>query len=105
MMMPGYAFFGGKAEKTTLKNEMKKQGEQAHSLPSMPPIMRMIAWLILSHHRMPVTRNDMECKMCAEKPPLSLEGLFRPSKLAGGMKASFQKREIPVFLFERVLAG
>lgn len=94
-------FLEGKLKKTTLKNEMKKQGEQAHSLPSMPPIMRMIAWLILSHHRMPVTRNDMECKMCAEKPPLSLEGLFSAVKAGWGYEGVVPEKRNPCFSFSK----
>ena len=94
-------FLEGKLKKTTLKNEMKKQGEQAHSLPSMPPIMRIIAWLILSHHRMPVTRNDMECKMCAEKPPLSLEGLFSAVKAGWGYEGVVPEKRNPCFSFSK----
>ena len=72
-----------KLKKTTLKNKMKKQGEHAQALPKMPPIMRILAWLILSHHHLPVTRNEMECRICAMEPILSLEDLFLKIKANG----------------------
>ncbi len=94
-------FLDGKLKKTTLKNEMKKQSVQADALPTMPPIMRMIAWLILSHHRLPVTRDEMEYKLCAMEPLLSLEALFSTVKADWGYEGVIPAAKNPCFAFSR----
>lgn len=94
-------FLDGKLKKTTLKNEMKKQSVQADALPDMPPIMRLIAWLILSHHRLPVTRNEMEYKLCAMEPLLSLEALFSTVKADWGYEGVIPAAKNPCFAFSR----
>lgn len=90
-----------KLKKTTLKNEMKKQGEHAQALPKMPPIMRILAWLILSHHHLPVTRNEMECRICAMEPILSLEDLFLKIKAEWGYEGAVPAAKNPCFAFSR----
>ena len=96
-----HLFLEGKLKKTALKNEMKKQSEQAQTLPKMPLIMRLLAWLILSHHRMPLTRNDRECKICAEEPPMSLESLFSTVKAGWGYEGVFPAGKNPCFSFSK----
>lgn len=94
-------FMDGKLKKTALKKEMKDRGSQAEALPDMPPIMRLIAWLILSHHRLPVTRNEMECKICAMEPLLSAEALFSKVKADWGYEGVVPVAKNPCFAFSR----
>lgn len=94
-------FLEGKLKKTTLKSEMKKQSEHAQALPKMPPIMRMLVWLILSHHRMPLTRNEMECKICAEDPPMSLESLISTIKAGWGYEGVIPAEKNHCFSFSK----
>lgn len=94
-------FMDGKLKKTALKKEMKDRGSEAEALPDMPPIMRLIAWLILSHHRLPVTRNEMECKICAMEPLLSAEALFSKVKADWGYEGVVPVAKNPCFAFSR----
>lgn len=94
-------FMDGKLKKTALKKEMKDRGSQAEALPDMPPIMRLIAWLILSHHHLPVTRNEMECKICAMEPLLSAEALFSKVKADWGYEGVVPVAKNPCFAFSR----
>ncbi len=94
-------FIDGKLKKTALKKEMKDRGSQAEALPDMPPIMRLIAWLILSHHRLPVTRNEMECKICAMEPLLSAEALFSKVKADWGYEGVVPVAKNPCFAFSK----
>ena len=94
-------FMDGKLKKTALKKEMKDRGSQAEALPDMPPIMRLVAWLILSHHRLPVTRNEMEYKLCAIEPLLSLEALFSTVKADWGYEGVIPATKNPCFAFSR----
>lgn len=96
-----HLFLDGKLKKTALKREMKKLGSQADGLPAMPPIMRILAWLILSHHRLPVTRNEMECKICAMEPLLSAEALFSKVKADWGYEGVVPVAKNPCFAFSR----
>lgn len=96
-----HLFLEGELKKTTLKNEMKNRNNQADTLPKMPPIMRMLAWLILSHHRMSLTRNEMECKIRAENPPMSLESFFSTIKAGWGYEGVVPAGNNPCFSFSK----
>lgn len=96
-----HLFLDGKLKKTALKSKMKKLGSQAGELSAMPPIMRILAWLILSHHRLPVTRNEMECKICAMEPLLSAEALFSKVKADWGYEGVIPVAKNPCFAFSR----
>lgn len=96
-----HLFLKGKLKKTTLKTEMKNRNNQADTLPAMPPIMRILVWLILSHHHLPVTRNEMECKICAENPPMSLERLFSTVQSKWGYEGVVPAGKNPCFSFSK----
>lgn len=51
-------FLEDKLKEKSLQRILKERGNIVNQLPSMPPVMRLLAWLILSHHRLPGTKND-----------------------------------------------
>ncbi len=45
-----------------LKNKVAKNLDKTKALKNLPPLAQLIAWLIVSHHRLPNLKDETELK-------------------------------------------
>lgn len=94
-------FLEDKLKEKSLQRILKERGNIVNQLPSMPPVMRLLAWLILSHHRLPGTKNDELWKPYAGYPPASLDDIFKMISADWGYAGAIPERGNPWLSFSR----
>lgn len=63
-------------DEQTLKNMILQNTDQSKVLDQLPPLAQLVAWLIVSHHRLPNIRDDKELKSYTDEPAKNLTDLF-----------------------------
>ncbi|MPW43914.1 type I-F CRISPR-associated helicase Cas3f [Acinetobacter guerrae] len=63
-------------DEQTLKNTLLQNTDQSKVLDQLPPLAQLVAWLIVSHHRLPNIRDDKELKSYIDEPAKNLTDLF-----------------------------
>lgn len=90
-----------------LKHMVSKGLDQTKALDQLPPFAQLIAWLIVSHHRLPDLKEEEQRKAYATTQRDTLSALFKSIKADWGYQNKFddayQKRVLKCFEFEQGL--
>lgn len=63
-------------DEQALKNTILQNSDQSKVLDQLPRLAQLVAWLIVSHHRLPSIQNDKELKSYTDEPAKNLTDLF-----------------------------
>ncbi|GAA5014513.1 type I-F CRISPR-associated helicase Cas3f [Acinetobacter puyangensis] len=95
-------------EEDALKATITKGLDQTHALDQLPPIARLVAWLIVSHHRLPDLKNEDERKHYSDEEKSELSSLLKIISAQWGYQnkqdeTDYQKRLKKCFEFQQGL--
>ncbi|MCG2609656.1 type I-F CRISPR-associated helicase Cas3f [Acinetobacter sp. SM34] len=95
-------------EEDQLKAVLAKNLDKAKGLDDLPPLAQLVAWLIVSHHRLPNLKDDVELKSFSTEPVENFEDLFYFIDADWGYKNKFDEKEyqqrlLQCFQFEQGL--
>lgn len=74
-----------------LKQTISKNSDQSKVLDQLPPLAQLVAWLIVSHHRLPNIKNDKELKSYTNEPANSVAELFEFIEVDWGYQNKFDE--------------
>ncbi|MCO8055119.1 type I-F CRISPR-associated helicase Cas3f [Acinetobacter towneri] len=91
-----------------LKNKVAKNLDKTKALDNLPPLAQLIAWLIVSHHRLPNLKDETELKEFSVEPAETLTDLFEFIQTEWGYQNKFDEKEyqqrlLQCFQFEQGL--
>lgn len=91
-----------------LKAIVLKKLDKAKALDNLPPLAQLVAWLIVSHHRLPNLKDEAELKSYSDEPAENMTDLFDFIEADWGYQNKFDEKEyqqrlIQCFQFEQGL--
>ncbi len=91
-----------------LKNVVAKNLDKTNALDKLPPLAQLVAWLIVSHHRLPYLKDPTELKSFASENVKNITDLFEFIKVDWGYQNKFDEQEyqhrlLDCFRFEQGL--
>lgn len=91
-----------------LKDVVAKNLDKTKALDNLPPLAQLVAWLIVSHHRLPNLKDDDELKSFSAEPAEKITDLFEFIEVDWGYQNKFdeqeyQQRLLQCFQFEQGL--
>jgi CRISPR-associated endonuclease/helicase Cas3 len=91
-----------------LKQVVTKNLDKTKALDDLPPLAQLVAWLIVSHHRLPNLKDETELKSFSVEPAKSIKDLFEFIEADWGYQnkqdeKEYQKRLKQCFEFEQGL--
>lgn len=82
-----------KWDKELLKQTIIKNSDQSKVLDQLPPLAQLVAWLIVSHHRLPAIKNQKELKSYSEEDAQNLADLFEFIEADWGYQNKFDEQD------------
>jgi len=76
-----------------LKQTIVKNSDQSKVLDQLPPLAQLVAWLIVSHHRLPNLKDDKALKEYTLEPANSIVELFEFIEADWGYQNKFEEKE------------
>lgn len=76
-----------------LKAIVLKNLDKTKALENLPPLAQLVAWLIVSHHRLPNLKDEAELKSFTAEPAETLEDLFYFIHVDWGYQNKFNEKE------------
>ncbi len=76
-----------------LKQTIVENSDQSKVLDQLPPLAQLIAWLIVSHHRLPSLKDDKALKEYTVEPANSIVELFEFIEADWGYQNKFEEKE------------
>ncbi|ENV66344.1 crispr-associated helicase Cas3 [Acinetobacter junii] len=76
-----------------LKQTILKNSDQSKVLDQLPPLAQLVAWLIVSHHRLPNLKDDKALKAYAAEPANNIAELFELIEADWGYQNKFEEKE------------
>lgn len=76
-----------------LKATVLKNLDKTKALDNLPPLAQLVAWLIVSHHRLPNLKDDVELKSFTAEPAETFEDLFYFIQADWGYQNKFDEKE------------
>lgn len=76
-----------------LKATLRKNLDKTKALDHLPPLAQLVAWLIVSHHRLPNLKDDAELNSFTAEPAETFEDLFYFIRADWGYKNKFDDKE------------
>lgn len=89
----------GKIDEKFIKNELKNVCQRP--LADLPNIAKLVAWLILTHHKLPINQNNL----FSQSPCLSLDGMCKLIDQEWGYENTTAGELAPCLQFPRGLLG
>jgi len=91
-----------------LKATVLKNSDKAKALDNLPPLAQLVAWLIVSHHRLPNLKDEVELKSFSDEPAENMTDLFEFIEADWGYQNKFDEKEyqqrlLQCFQFEQGL--
>ncbi|NNP73797.1 type I-F CRISPR-associated helicase Cas3 [Acinetobacter defluvii] len=91
-----------------LKDVVAQNLDKTKALDNLPPLAQLVAWLIVSHHRLPNLKDDDELKSFSTEPAENITDLFEFIEGDWGYQNKFdeqeyQQRLLQCFQFEQGL--
>lgn len=80
-------------DENTLKQTINQNLDQSKALDQLPPLAQLVAWLIVSHHRLPDLREEPRRKEYASINKDTLSGLLKSIKIDWGYQNKFDEKE------------
>ncbi|MEN3980086.1 type I-F CRISPR-associated helicase Cas3f [Acinetobacter sp. CWB-B33] len=80
-------------DENTLKQTINQNLDQSKALDQLPPLAQLVAWLIVSHHRLPDLRKEPRCKEYASINKDTLSSLLKSIKIDWGYQNKFDEKE------------
>ncbi|MDM1248565.1 type I-F CRISPR-associated helicase Cas3 [Acinetobacter sp. R933-2] len=80
-------------DENILKQTISKNLDQTRVLEYLPPLAQLVAWLIVSHHRLPNIKDDKTLKSYTSEPATSLDELFELIEVDWGYQNKFEEKE------------
>jgi CRISPR-associated endonuclease/helicase Cas3 len=77
-----------------LKQTIVKNSDQSKALDQLPPLAQLVAWLIVSHHRLPNLKDDKALKEYAVNLQIASLNCLNLSKQIGVIKINLRKKSI-----------
>lgn len=74
-----------------LKQTISKNSDQSKVLDLLPPLAQLVAWLIVSHHRLPALKEEQRRKEYAEVNKETVTSLFKSIKADWGYQNKFDE--------------
>lgn len=74
-----------------LKQTISKNSDQSKVLDQLPPLAQLVAWLIVSHHRLPALKEEQRRKEYAEINKETVTSLFKSIKADWGYQNKFDE--------------
>lgn len=74
-----------------LKQTISKNSDQSKVLDQLPPLAQLVAWLIISHHRLPALKEEQRRKDYAELNKETVTSLFKSIKADWGYQNKFDE--------------
>ncbi|MFW1799223.1 type I-F CRISPR-associated helicase Cas3f [Acinetobacter nematophilus] len=74
-----------------LKQTIGKNSDQSKVLDQLPPLAQLVAWLIVSHHRLPALKEEQRRKEYAEVNKETVTSLFKSIKADWGYQNKFDE--------------
>jgi len=82
-----------KWDENTLKQTVNQNLDQSKALDQLPPLAQLVAWLIVSHHRLPDLREEPRRKEYASINKDTLSSLLKSIKIDWGYQNKFDEKE------------
>ena len=76
-----------------LKQTILKNSDQSKVLDQLPPLAQLVAWLVVSHHRLPNLKDDKLLKAYAAEPTNHIAELFELIEADWGYQNKFEEKE------------
>ncbi len=76
-----------------LKVAVLKNLDKTKALDNLPPLAQLVAWLIVSHHRLPNLKDEAELKSFTAEPAETFEDLFYFIHADWGYQNKFDEKE------------
>ena len=76
-----------------LKQTIVKNSDQSKVLDQLPPLAQLVAWLIVSHHRLPNLKSEEEYKKYGSEDVSYINNLFELIKADWGYQNKFEEKE------------
>ncbi|MDM1019560.1 type I-F CRISPR-associated helicase Cas3f [Acinetobacter sp. VNK23] len=76
-----------------LKQTIIKNSDQSKVLDQLPPLAQLVAWLIVSHHRLPAIKNQKELKSYSGEDAQNLADLFEFIEADWGYQNKFDEKD------------
>lgn len=80
-------------DENTLKQTISKNLDQTKALDQLPPLAQLLAWLIVSHHRLPDLKEEERRKDYAGVNKDTLSSLLKSIKVDWGYQNKFEEQE------------
>ena len=94
-------------DEQALKQTIGQGSDQSKALDQLPPLAQLVAWLIVSHHRLPDLKQEIDYKAYASTPKTSLESILKSISAKWGYQNKqdddYQQRLRLCFEFEQGL--
>lgn len=74
-----------------LKQTISKNSDQSKVLDQLPPLAQLVAWLTISHHRLPALKEEQRRKDYAELNKETVTSLFKSIKADWGYQNKFDE--------------
>lgn len=76
-----------------LKDVVTKNLDKTKALDNLPPLAQLVAWLIVSHHRLPNLKDEAELKSFSAEPAENITDLFEFIEVDWGYQNKFDEQE------------
>ena len=83
-----------------LKDVVAQNLDKTKALDNLPPLAQLVAWLIVSHHRLPNLKDDDELKSFSAEPAENITDLFEFIEVDWGYQNKFDEQEYQQRLLE-----
>nr|ESK35631.1 CRISPR-associated helicase cas3, subtype I-f/ypest [Acinetobacter gyllenbergii NIPH 230] len=80
-------------DEALLQQMIVKESDQSKVLAQLPPFAQLVAWLIISHHRLPNLKEDKDSKRYAVEPANSIAELFECIEANWGYQNKFEEKD------------
>mgnify|MGYP000001539204 FL=1 len=82
-----------KWDEELLKQTIIKNSDQSKVLDQLPPLAQLVAWLIVSHHRLPALKEEQRRRDYADTKKETLTSLFKSIKVDWGYQNKFDEQD------------
>ncbi len=82
-----------KWDEELLKQTIIKNSDQSKVLDQLPPLAQLVAWLIVSHHRLPALKDEQRRRDYADTKKETLTSLFKSIKVDWGYQNKFDEQD------------
>ena len=76
-----------------LKDVVTKNLDKTKALDNLPPLAQLVAWLIVSHHRLPNLKDEAELKSFSAEPAENITDLFEFIEVDWGYQNKCDEQE------------